>query len=377
MGSAPVSEAPRGSVGRLEAAAPPPLRVLARQLPPRMRLVEASPARLRFIGWWPMRAPLVLAPVWLVLSSLSGFAPTPPDALRILVSLACLGVGVASIAACRPRRVQVLLQPGAGQLTWAPGKTEGLPAQPHWVLVAEQPPEAPEPNYAALLVDGDRSWPLLRARDPAQLLRDLRSVLAHWPGEVEQDWGLPSSARPWSFRAASPEQDTEAPDERAVLRGLRAEALLRWGLGGIAALVLLDLVFLLLSASAHVPAVHPLSLGLAVVSWVCLLCISGAVATRHPRLVIGTQLALEERVLGICKQRQQVRSDSVRDVYIVTAGSGARHLLVDSSEGPLALLVGAQEAERAREELRRSLARAHGAPASESIASAPRRWQSG
>ncbi|MEO8180105.1 MAG: hypothetical protein ABI895_14820 [Deltaproteobacteria bacterium] len=377
MGSAPVSEAAKGPSGRSDAAASPPSRVTARQLPPRLRLAEASPSRLRFVGWWPARAPLLLSPVWLVLSGLTWFAPTPPDALRLLVSLACLGVGLGLIAACRPRRVEVLLQHGAGRLTLAPGWVEQVAPQPHWVLVTEQPLEAPRPRYAALLVDGERSWPLLRARDPAQLLRELRSVLLHWPGEVEQAWGLPSSARPWSFRAVLPVRDLEAPAERAVLRGLRAPAGLRWALRVITGLVLLDLTFLVISASAHVLVVHSLSLILPTLSGLCLLVICIAVATRHARLVIGTQITLEERVLGLRLARQQVRSDSVRGAYVVAAGGGAQHLLVDSNEGPLALLIRARDAERLREELKRSLARSHTAPASESIASAPRRWQSG
>jgi hypothetical protein len=94
-------------------------------------------------------------------------------------------------------------------------------------------------------------------------------------------------------------------------------------------------------------------------------------------LVIGTQLTLEERVLGMCTERQQVRSDCVRDSYMVAAGGHARYLLVDSNEGPLALLLDAKDAERMQQELTRALARAHAAPASESTTSAPRRWQSG
>jgi hypothetical protein len=194
---------------------------------------------------------------------------------------------------------------------------------------------------------------------------------------VEQTWGLPSGARPWSFRAVLPAPDTEGAAERSVLRGLRAEALLRWTLGAATGLVLLDLTLLLISASAYVPAVHPLAVVLAILSWICLLGITSAVATRHSRLVVGAQVTLEERVLGACLGRQQVRSASVRDVYVVATGGRDGHLLVDSSEGPLALLVRARDAERVREELARSLARAHVTPASESIASAPRRWRSG
>jgi hypothetical protein len=162
-----------------------------------------------------------------------------------------------------------------------------------------------------------------------------------------------------------------------VLLGLRAPAGLRWSLRVITGLVLLDLTFLVISASAHVLWVHSLSLILPILSGLCLLVICIAVATRHARLVIGTQITLEERVLGLLLARQQVRSDSVRGVYLVAAAGGAQHVLVDSNEGPLALLIRARDADRLQQELKRSLARSHAAPASESIASAPRRWQSG
>ena len=378
MGSPSVSEAPRGPLGRSEADPLPSSRAWARGLPPSLRLAAASPTELRFAGWWPARAPLVLSPVWLALASLTWLAPSPSDGGRVLVSLLCLGVALGLIARGRPRRVEVRVQPNELQLTWAGGTVEALPAAARWLLVVEQAPEAPQPRYAAVLVHGEQRWPLLVSEDPARLLRELRTVLSHWPGEVAQEWGLPSSVQPWVFRPAAPPAEPGAPGERLVLRGWRAAAGLRWVLGVMTGLVLLDLAFLLVTASGHVPAVHPLGLALPALMASCLITIAASVATRHPRLVVGPQLAVEQRVLGLRGARQQVPSNAVRGVYPLATRGSAQHLLIDSSEGPLALLVRAREAAQVREELARSLARlAHAVPASESITSVPRRWQSG
>jgi hypothetical protein len=378
MGSPSVSEAPKGPFGRSEADPPPPSRAMARELPPRLHLAAASPSELRFVGRWPARAPLVLSPVWLALACLSWLAPTPSDSGRVLVSLLCLGVALALIARCGPRRTQLVVRLPERQLRWGRGKVAELPAMPRWLLVVEQPPEAPQPRYLALLEDGDRRWPLLANADPAQLLRELRTVLAHWPGEVTQHWGLPEHVQPWVFRSTVPVTARETGGERILVRGWRATPGLRWVLGAMTGLVLVDLTFLLLTASEHVPSVHPLSLVLPALTASCLVVIAAGVATRHQRLIIGAQLLVEQRVLGLRGAQQQVPSSAVRGVYSLATRGSAQHLLIDSADGPLALLVRARETERTREELARSLLRvAHAVPASESIASAPHRWQSG
>jgi hypothetical protein len=93
---------------------------------------------------------------------------------------------------------------------------------------------------------------------------------------------------------------------------------------------------------------------------------------------VGSELVLEQRVLGLRYAAAQIRSDSVRGVYLLAVHSGLQHLLVDSAEGPLALLLRVRDAESKKRELMQSLARIGSVPlANESIASAPHRWQSG
>src|SRR3954469_5600087 len=107
MGRRPVSEAPSGPLERSVAASLRPPDAAVRRLPARMRLTAADANELRFVGRLPVGAPVLLAPVWLVLSSLTWLAaPGPTDGLRWLGSLACLAVALGLLVGNRPRRVE-------------------------------------------------------------------------------------------------------------------------------------------------------------------------------------------------------------------------------------------------------------------------------
>src|SRR4029079_18321447 len=120
---------------------------------------------------------------------------------------------------------------------------------------------------------------------------------------------------------------------RSVLVGWRASAALRWVLGVMTGLVLLGLTVLVLTASRGGPAVHPLSLVLPALTASCLVAIAAGVMTRHQLLVIGAQLAVEQRVLGLRGARQQVPSKAVRGVYPLPTRGSSQHLLIDSADG--------------------------------------------
>lgn len=410
MGSPFVSKAPRGPSGRSEKDVPPLLGALALRLPPRLRLRADGSGALVFVGRWPAGAPLVLCPILLVLSSLSWVGPEPLDGPRVLVS--ALGWCATLLLGwrCWPRRAQLTLRPATRQLIIGretAGQIVTLPETLRWLLTVEHPPELPQPRYRALLLHDQRHWPLLGNEDPAQLLRDLGRVLARWPGQVEQEWQLSSEAQPWLCppgalspnilspnilspstlppNTLSPEPDPPvaiAPEAGArALQGSRADRTLRLSMLIMTMLVVLDLTYLVLSAGARVATVHPLSVALALLAGACLITISASVLTRHPSLVLGSLLAQEHSVLGLRRVRHRVHPQSVRGVYVlgsVSSSGAARrcHLLVDSSEGSLALLVESKDAEALRQELLRQLQELPAA-ASESIVSAPRRWQSG
>lgn len=402
MGRPSASEAPRGparpsgtaAAGSEEApsqavssgersvqqAVPVPPHPPGYALPPRLRLQVHGDGELSFLGWWPAAAPLLLCPVVLVISSLSWLSPEPMTTERALVSALGWSVGLALAWACRPRRARLTLRPATRQLLLgreSEGRVVALPEKLCWRLIVEHDPELPQPRYRALLLHGGRSWSLLANLDPAELLRDLGRVLARWPGTVEQEWQLPQGAEPWSLPAA-PAPATGAPEAGArVLRGSRADRALCWAMVVMTSLVLLDLAYLVVSASARVAYVHPLSVGLAALAAASLGAISASVITRHPSLVLGAQLSQEHSILGLRRVLQRVPSESVRGVYLLAPGAPRRgHLLVDSSEGALALLVERRDGEQLRRELLSSLGKA-GARLSESGSSAPRKRQSG
>lgn len=351
------------------------------RLPRRLRLLSDGENELRFVGWLPPRAPLLLCPILLVISSLSWLGPEPLGAERWLVS--ALGHGGALLLAwgCRPRRSRLTLRPAARQLLIGretAGQVVALPETLRWRLTVEHVAELPQPQYRARLLHGERSWAVLANEDPAELLRDLGRALARWPGIVEQDWQLPRDVEPWSAVTAAPAVPATPESDARVLPGSRADRALRWAMIVMTALVVFDLAYLVVSASARVPYVHPLSVGLAVLAATCLSVISASVLTRHPRLVLGVQLSQEHSILGLRRVLQRVRPESVRGVYVLASGSARRgHLLVDSSEGALALLVESRDAERLRRELLSSLGQPPAARTSESGSSALRRRQSG
>lgn len=363
-------------------ALPLPPRAPGSELPPRLRLQAGSADELSFVGWWPPTAPLLLCPVLLVISSLAWLSPGPLGAERLLVSLLGWSSTLLLAWCCRPRRARLTLRPAAHQLLIGretAGQVVALPEALRWRLTVEHVPELPQPRYRALLLHGERSWAVLGNTDPAELLRDLGHVLARWPGTVEQDWQLPRDAEPWSFSAApASAASASAPELGArVLSGSRADRTLCWAMIVMTWLVIIDLAYLVVSASARVTSVHPLSVGLAALGAACLCAISASVITRHPRLVLGRQLSQEHSILGLRRVLWRVRPQSVRGVHVLAPGSARRgHLLVDSSDGALALLVESHDAERLRQELLSHLEQP-AARASESAASALRRWQSG
>lgn len=350
-----------------------------------MRLQADRDGELCFVGWWPPAAPLLLCPILLVISSLSWFAPEPPSAERWLIS--ALGYGATLLLGwrCRPRRAQLRLRPSNRQLVVGretTGHVISLPDTLRWRLTVEHVPELPQPRYRALLLHGELSWAVLGNEDPAELLRDLGRTLARWPGIVEQEWQLPRDAGPWSFTGASSAAALPVPlppePEPRVLQGSRADRTLCWAMVLMTALVILDLGYLVISASARVAFVHPLSVALAVLAAACLSVISASVITRHPRLALGEQLSQEHSLLGQRRVLHRVRPESVRGVHLLMAGSARRgHLLVDSSEGALSLLVESRDAERLRRELLSSLSKSPAARVSESGLSALRTRQSG
>ena len=376
MGSLSVSEAPVAPLGRSEGGALPLARTALQPLPARLGLTQATASELRFSGRSALRAPIVLSPVLLALSSLTWLAPTPSDGTRVLGSLLCLACALASVVVSWPRKLQLCVRPG--ERTWTVrGQARALPEAARWRLCSEQRGDSPQLHYLAVLqLDAGPAWPLLSDPDPAAVLRQLHDVLGHWKCPIDNEWGLPEAAAPWSFQASTAfESADRAP--ATLVRGPPPPAGLRWTMVGATGLVLLDLITLVVSASAQVERVHVLSLILPALTGASLLAITLAVLSLHERLSIGRQLRQERSVLGRRRLRgPAVLAKGVRGVYLLSPdGARPRHLLVDSEQGPLSLPVSEHEPERLRDQVIQALAEA--SRASESAASVLRKRQSG
>jgi len=358
MGSLSVSEAPVAPLGRSEGDVLPLARTAVRPVLAPLRLKQATDAELHFAGRSALRAPLVLAPVLLTLSGLTWVAPTPSDGPRVLASLLCLGCALVAVLASWPRKIELYVRPL--ERTWSlRGRTRALPVAPHWRLCTELRSDSPELRYLAVIqLDDGPAWPLLCDADPAAVLRQLHAVLARWSCPVDNEWGLPEAAAPWSFEASTaPERDGAAA---TIVRGPPPPAGLRWTMIGATVLVLVDLIMLVLTASSLVDRVHVSSLILPALLGGSLVLLTLAVLTLHQRLSIGRELRQEACVLGVRRPRgTAVRADAVRGVYLLAPpGAKPRHLLLDSRQGPLSLPVPEHEPERLRDEVSRALAQA-------------------
>jgi hypothetical protein len=314
--------------------------------PCRMQLVSSSAEGLLFRGLTRPLAPLLLAPLLLVLASLPWLGPTPMDVLRGLASAACLALASAAAITSWPRKrlLRLVAQP---RVLIAGNEPTPLSGNLRWQLRAEREADAPYTVYSALLVLEDgRAWAVLRHPDPELVLRQFREVLAHWSHPVECGWGLPAGVRPWLFEgqgnvgAPAPVAFDAALPSRMLVCAPLARRDLSWSLAVMTLLVLIDLGFLVLSAGAALPQIHALSMLLPALFGGGLLALTLGVATGHARLVIAADILTETCVLGVRWLRGGVRLAAVRGVYVIGSDEAERcHLLLDSREGPLALPV--------------------------------------
>jgi hypothetical protein len=137
-----------------------------------------------------------------------------------------------------------------------------------------------------------------------------------------------------------------------VIHAPQAHKDLRWSIALMTLLVLVYLTFLVTTAGADVAEIHPLSVVLPIVLGIAMLALSLALATWHARLMIASSTPLsstkgrEERVwaetsmFGVRRADASVSLQSLRGVHVLGAAASERwHLLLDSSEGALALPV--------------------------------------
>jgi hypothetical protein len=351
MGISSVTEAPRWSQDRPAPRREPRagLRGLGR-----LELVSADATHLRFAGRQPALAPIFLCPLLLVLGGIPWLAPTGIDAARASTSVvfALAAASVAAVSWPRRRRLHVLAR---GPLP--PGAVAVQQGQVRWVLDAEGSPSGERAAYTVRLeAESGVSLRVLESSEPERLLWQLSEVLRHWPGPVDCHWGLPDSARPWNIEPHSgPRSLGDAPDQASFGVPLAPRPLV-WTSRLMAAFVVTDLVFLVTSAAAGLPRLHPLSIALPMVLAACLIALTTALASGSSRLRVGGRVRKEISMFGVQQPRGNVRLESVRGVYALDVPAAERwHILVDSSDGPLALSVPRQRAPGLAHDIERAI----------------------
>ena len=311
--------------------------------PARLALVSADASQLSFEGRGPALAPILLSPLFFALSALPWLAPNL-DAVRAATSGLFLLVASGLVRWGWPRRRRVVLVAKGPAPT---GAHRVQPAQAKWVLEAWHVPNALNASYAVTLQpDEGEAITVLENGDPERVLWQLSEVLRHWPGPVECRWGLPAMARPWSIEPHSGPRSRagDATPVEIVTPGVHRS--LVWSTRIMAVLVVTDLIFLVTSASKGLSYIHPLSLVLPVLLASCIIALTLALGSYQQRLDIGARVRRETSLLGKRKAHGDIRVESVRGVYALGLPNTDRwHVLIDSSDGPLALPVARERAE--------------------------------
>lgn len=317
---------------------------LALRGPARIELVSADSSQLSFAGRHSMAAPIFLSPLLLTLATFPWLGPPPIDALRVATSGLCLFAAAGVAAWAWPRRRFLHLTARRSSLA---GSRTVQPSTVRWVLDTEDVANAPRAAYTVTLESGDGgSYRVLQNMDPERLLWQFSLILRHWPGAIDCRWGLPGTARPWTIEPQSGARSLAEADERVVAVSALAHRPLVWCARILAVLVLIDLVFLVTSASVGVPQIHPLSVVLPVIFGGCLVALAIGLASARSCLRIAGRLHRESSIFGVRSRHGDVSIESVRGVHAIgTPAAELWHVLVDSADGPLALAVPRRDAQ--------------------------------
>lgn len=319
-----------------------------------MQLRQASSERLSFEGRRPAQAPLMLVPVVTTLALVPCLAPGAPTPERLFMTFVLATAALALFRWGWPRRQRVGVLPGSRQLLVG-GAALPFAGAPRWTLeLLPEPLERQGCRYAAVLSLGDERWTLLQGTAPERVLTDLARVLAVWPVPVAGGWGLPEHVRPWDFEPDRTPRSRSVPSAREpsavetqVFRGPRFGS--AFGLAGVLVLITVtvaaDMVFLVSSGAASLAEVHPLSIALPSIMVFGLVCLTVWICSARSAVSVGRQVVLSTTSLLFNRCRGSVRAEAVRGVHVIGAEqSGHRHLLIASDDGPLALLVRADDA---------------------------------
>lgn len=296
-----------------------------------MLLRHASPARLelRTRGSW--GAPLLSAALFFGFGLSVLLAPGPVTASRAAFAalLAAVAATLGVWARPRERSVRVALDAGvveAGERSFPLTRVRAIALGSGGSTLEA----APFPRYRAeLLLDDGSTLVVLDDGDPSRVLRDLRSMLAHWQVPVTSGWGLPLGAEPWRSQSKQSPVIASNVEERARPR----EGELGAGicvLGG--ALVVGTAMALMHGARisrGEPSSVLSYALSGSLLGFILLLGVF-MVTDRVTARLSEHELRVERRALGIHWSRLTVPVERLGGVWAVGLVPGEpRHLVVD------------------------------------------------
>lgn len=315
-----------------------------------MRLVHTAPDLVELRGRRSVRGPLLVGGVLLFGPALATLLASPPLTTSRLVVTAIIAVSAAGLIALGwPTLRRVRLDPRRRTVQVGDAAPEELGVDP-WLQLGAAPAQAPTgpARYAVTLERRDAGPLLLLASEsPAVALRELAALREALPLPVVAGWGLPAAGPPWvdRIRSAGPdEQPTPVGDDLvSTAAKRRAATTLLVGAAAIAC----GLALQVSERVARGDPPNPVSIALPILGIVALTAVAIAVGTEGVRLGVASDLVCEHRIWGLTVSRHAVARTAIRHAYLVGPhGAEVRHLLLDTTGGPIAFPCAADDGQR-------------------------------
>jgi hypothetical protein len=315
-----------------------------------MRLVHTAPDLVELRGRRSIRGPLLVGGVLLFGPALATLLAAPPlTTSRVLVAAVIATIAAGLIGSGWPKLRQVRIDPRQRTIQVGSSVPAAL-GEGAWLQLGPAPAHAPTgPARYGVILERREASPvlLLASENPSIALRELSFLREALPLPVAAGWGLPADGVPWVDRGGTSAARAEGrgtPDEFVGQPARRrAATTLMVGAAAIATGIALHVS----RRVAQGDAPHPVSLALPVLGIAALLAVAVAVGTEGARLSVGTALVCEERVWGLTYARYVVPRASIRRAHLVgPRGTDARHVLLDTTDGPVAFPCDTADGER-------------------------------
>jgi hypothetical protein len=328
-----------------------------------MSLVAATADRLEFRI---RRAPRPLAltgSLFVVLALLPLFAPGPLSGARVVMS-ALLGAGAALLlVSSRPRAERVFIDL-AEQTVSVTGAQRAFGDAVALELGSGSDKHAPALRYRVLLKFGDGTRvTLLESDEPISVLRDLERTVRRLPLPVLAGWGLPEAARPWELGSPPAGAPKPAASETFVIEQVEAsQGSSAWTVivGGLAVGALMAVM--MMARLERGQQISPLSWALSIGTIAIVVGVGIRIASQRVRVSVGADLCIERAVLGLRIARRCIPLSAIRAAHAVgPEPSEPRHVLLETSEGPVSFACAGRTALSVRDKVLSSIAEPNGA----------------